>query len=166
MPGNAFHGDANLAQGAKLLVLARFRAQPDESCPEETLQFGVGLLCDRFSDSTRVYQGHAGTLNPQIVEALDLIVVGKSRPDLTLMIDVYHELEFPYEVMQSVARALKQGGRLALVEYRAEDPGVPIKRLHKMSEAQIRKEAAPHGLAHERTSDVLPWQHVVIFRKV
>ena len=85
--------------------------------------------------------------------------------DLGLMVDVYHELEFPFEVIDSLVRALKPGGRIAYVEYRAEDPRVPIKALHKMSEAQVRKEAAAHALVWERTANTLPWQHVVIFRK-
>ena len=70
-----------------------------------------------------------------------------------------------YEVMESVVRAIKPGGRVAYVEYRAEDPRVPIKALHKMSQAQVRKEAAAHALVYERTAATLPWQHVVIFRK-
>ena len=70
-----------------------------------------------------------------------------------------------YEVMQSVVRAIKPGGRVAYVEYRAEDQRVPIKALHKMSQAQVRKEAAAHALVYERTAATLPWQRVVIFRK-
>jgi precorrin-6B methylase 2 len=85
--------------------------------------------------------------------------------DLAIMVDVYHELEFPYEMMQSVVRALKPGGKVVFVEYRAEDPTVPIKELHKMSEAQVRREAAQLALDYERTAETLPWQHVVIFRK-
>ena len=85
--------------------------------------------------------------------------------DLAIMVDVYHELEFPFEVVGSLVRALKPGGRIAYVEYRLEDPRVPIKALHKMSEAQIRKEATAHALVWERTASTLPWQHVVIFRK-
>lgn len=85
--------------------------------------------------------------------------------DLALMVDVYHELEFPHEMLQRVVRALKPGGRLVLVEYRAEDAGVPIKPLHKMGEAQIRREVGRHALRWERTADTLPWQHVVVFRK-
>jgi precorrin-6B methylase 2 len=88
-----------------------------------------------------------------------------SSVDLAIMVDVYHELAFPYEVLASIIRALKPGGQLVFVEYRAEDPQVPIKALHKMSEAQIKREAAVHALAWERTVSVLPWQHVVIFRK-
>ena len=85
--------------------------------------------------------------------------------DLAIMVDVYHELEFPFEVIDSLVRALKPGGRIAYVEYRLEDPRVPIKTLHKMSEAQVRKEAAAHALVWERTASTLPWQHVVIFKK-
>jgi len=85
--------------------------------------------------------------------------------DLAIMVDVYHELEFPQEVLASVVRALRPGGRVVFVEYRAEDPKVPIKALHKMSEAQVKREAAAHPLTWERTAGGLPWQHVVIFRK-
>jgi SAM-dependent methyltransferase len=85
--------------------------------------------------------------------------------DLAVLVDVYHELAFPYEVMSSLARALKPGGRLVLVEYRGEDPAVPIKALHKMSVAQIRREMSVLPLAWERTSERLPLQHIVVFRK-
>jgi precorrin-6B methylase 2 len=85
--------------------------------------------------------------------------------DLAIMVDVYHELAFPFEVMTSLVRALKPGGQLVFVEYRAEDPKVPIKALHKMSETQIKREAAVHALVWERTVGTLPWQHCVVFRK-
>jgi SAM-dependent methyltransferase len=85
--------------------------------------------------------------------------------DLAIMVDVYHELALPYELLTSVVQALKPGGQLVFVEYRAEDPRVPIKELHKMSEAQIRREAGVHPLVWERTVGTLPWQHVVLFRK-
>lgn len=84
--------------------------------------------------------------------------------DLAIMVDVYHELEFPKEVLASIVRALKPGGRVVFVEYRGEDPNVPIKPLHKMSEMQIRREAAQQELVWERTANQLPWQHVVIFK--
>ena len=85
--------------------------------------------------------------------------------DLAIMVDVYHELAYPHEVMSSLMKALKPGGRLVFVEYKAEDPRVPIKALHKMSEAQIKREAAVFALDWERTVSTLPWQHVVVFRK-
>lgn len=86
--------------------------------------------------------------------------------DLAVMVDAYHELEFPYEVMGGVVRALKPGARLALVEFRAGDPNVPIKRLHTMTEEQVRQEMSVHALEWVSTVRDLPWQHVVVFRKL
>jgi SAM-dependent methyltransferase len=85
--------------------------------------------------------------------------------DLAVLVDVYHELAYPHEVMSSLIRALKPGGRVVLVEYRGEDPSVPIKPLHKMSEAQIRREMSVLPLTWDRTSERLPTQHIVVFRK-
>ena len=85
--------------------------------------------------------------------------------DLVLMVDVYHEFSHPYEMMQSICAALKPGGRVVFVEYRAEDPLVPIKVLHKMSETQLRKEMARLPLRWVQTLTVLPRQHIVIFAK-
>ena len=99
------------------------------------------------------------------LSAVDDVKLPASSVDLAVMVDVYHELAYPYEVLASVLKALKPGGRLVFVEYKAEDPRVPIKQLHKMSEAQIKKEAAVFPLDWERTVSTLPWQHVVVFRK-
>ena len=85
--------------------------------------------------------------------------------DLALMVDVYHELEYPYEMLAAIVRALKPGGRLVFVEFRAGDATVPIKPLHTMSEAQVRKEAAVHALEWVKTARDLPWQNAVVFRK-
>ncbi len=100
-----------------------------------------------------------------VLGAVDDVKLEAASVDVAIMVDVYHELEYPFEVMQSIVRALKPSGRVVFVEYRLEDPKVPIKLIHKMSEAQIRKEAAQHDLVYERTARTLPWQHVVIFRK-
>ena len=81
------------------------------------------------------------------------------------MVDVYHELEFPHEVLASIVRAVRPGGRVVFVEYRGEDPRVPIKALHKMTEKQVRLEAAEHALVWERTARTLPWQHVLVFKR-
>ena len=86
--------------------------------------------------------------------------------DFVIMVDVYHEFSHPYEMMEGIVKALKPGGRVAFVEYRGEDPKVPIKRLHKMTEAQVKKEAALFALKHVETYKKLPWQNVVFFRKV
>lgn len=86
--------------------------------------------------------------------------------DTMIMVDVYHEFDFPHEMIRSMIRALKPGGRIVLVEYRKEDPTVPIKEVHKMSEAQIKKEMTSHSeLEHAETIRTLPRQHIVIFRK-
>ena len=99
------------------------------------------------------------------LSAVDDVKLPASSVDLAIMVDVYHELAYPYEVMASVLKALKPGGRVVFVEYKAEDPRVPIKPLHKMSEVQIKREAAVFPLDWERTVSTLPWQHVVVFRK-
>ena len=85
--------------------------------------------------------------------------------DLVLMVDVYHEFSHPFEMMQSTCRSLKAGGRVAFVEFRAEDPKVPIKAVHKMSEAQVRKEMSVQPLEWVETINVLPWQHIIVFKK-
>jgi len=83
--------------------------------------------------------------------------------DLLFMVDVYHELEYPYEMMTRVRAALKPGGRVALIEYRAEDPEVAIKPLHKMSERQVRREMQAAGFRHLQTVRTLPLQHLIVF---
>ena len=88
-----------------------------------------------------------------------------SAIDLAFIVDAYHEFSHPREMGEALVAALKPGGLLVLIEYRAEDPRVPIKRLHKMSEAQVRKEMAAIGLEWVRTEDYLPQQHVIVFRK-
>jgi len=85
--------------------------------------------------------------------------------DLALMIDVYHEFQYPHEMLAAIVRALKPGGRLVFVEFRANDRNVPIKPLHTMTEAQVRKEAGVHALEWVNTLSTLPWQHLVIFRR-
>jgi len=86
--------------------------------------------------------------------------------DLILMVDVYHEFSFPYEMTEAMVRALKKGGRLVFVEYRKEDPKVNIKLVHKMFEKQVIKEMEPHPLRWVKTLEDLPTQHVIIFEKV
>jgi ubiquinone/menaquinone biosynthesis C-methylase UbiE len=88
-----------------------------------------------------------------------------NKMDLVLMVDVYHEFDHPYEMLDSICRSLKPDGRVAFVEYRGEDPNVPIKQLHKMSVAQVRKEAELLPLVWVATIETLPRQHVIVFRK-
>ena len=88
-----------------------------------------------------------------------------SSVDLVLMVDAYHEFSNPREMMDAIVTGLKPGGRVVLVEFRAEDPKVMIKRLHKMTEAQVRLEMDAVGLEWIATKHDLPQQHVLIFKK-
>src|SRR5204862_1981481 len=80
--------------------------------------------------------------------------------DVMLMVDVYHELAFPYETMLAIRKTLKPGARVVLVEFRMEDEKGPIKLVHKMSEEQSKKEMTAVGLTHVQTVGTLPWQHL------
>jgi ubiquinone/menaquinone biosynthesis C-methylase UbiE len=85
--------------------------------------------------------------------------------DLALMVDAYHEFEYPKEMMSAIVEALKPNGRVVLLEYRGENPLIPIKPLHKMTQRQVKKEMAIVGLKWQQTKDVLPQQHIMIFGK-
>jgi SAM-dependent methyltransferase len=85
--------------------------------------------------------------------------------DLALMVDAYHEFSHPKEVMVGIFQALKPGGKVVLVEYRGENPFIPIKGLHKMTQRQVKKEMQAVGLNWVETKDFLPQQHVMIFEK-
>jgi len=85
--------------------------------------------------------------------------------DLALIVDAYHEFSHPREMMEGLLGALRPGGRVVLLEYRAEDPSIPIKPLHKMTEAQVRRELEAAGLRHVETKDFLPRQHFLVFEK-
>lgn len=85
--------------------------------------------------------------------------------DLILLVDVYHEFDHPVEMLTAMRAALKPDGRIALVEYKAEDPRIPIKPIHKMSEAQARREFETLGYTWERTISTLPWQHLIFFKR-
>jgi ubiquinone/menaquinone biosynthesis C-methylase UbiE len=83
--------------------------------------------------------------------------------DKVLMVDVYHEFSFPKEMIFSIKKALRPGGKIYLIEYRAEDANVPIKRVHKMSERQAAKELEAAGFWLEKNISNLPWQHCLVF---
>ena len=147
---------------------------------------GAGTGFFSFPIAERVPQGKVLAVDIQ-QEMLDLIeskkaagqganivtVLGTERDpglepgsvDLILLVDAYHEFSYPREMGLAMAAALRPNGRLVLIEYRAEDPSVPIKRLHKMSVKQARKEMEALGLELERNKKILPQQHFMIFRK-
>ena len=88
-----------------------------------------------------------------------------SSLDLAFMVDVYHELLYPREMLQNIRRALRPGGKLLLLEYKMEDPSVPIKTLHKMSVNQVTRELSANGFTLSYKGDFLPLQHLLIFEK-
>lgn len=85
--------------------------------------------------------------------------------DMTLIVDAYHEFSHPREMLTAIRRATRPGGQLVLVEYRGEDPSIPIKRLHTMTEAQAIAEAEAAGWRFVENRDVLPQQHLLVFEK-
>lgn len=85
--------------------------------------------------------------------------------DLILLVDVYHEFSHPEQMLAAMRRSLKPGGLIVLVEFRAEDPKVPIKKLHKMTKAQVNKELTANGFKLVKEFDGLPWQHMMFFGK-
>jgi ubiquinone/menaquinone biosynthesis C-methylase UbiE len=89
----------------------------------------------------------------------------EEKVDLALMVDVYHEMSNPEASLRGIRKALKPGGKLVLVEFRAEDPEVPIKPEHKMTVAQVKKEIEPQGFRFETVHDFLPWQHIIVFER-
>ena len=86
--------------------------------------------------------------------------------DLAIMVDVYHELSWPKEIIRSISSSLKPTGRILLIEYRGEDPAVPIKPVHKMTVAQVNKEMRIHGFEPDMKGDFLPIQHFLLYKKI
>ena len=106
------------------------------------------------------------------IQNIETVLASKTNPnipadsvDVVLLVDAYHEFSHPREVMAAVSKGLKPGGRVILVEYRGEDRKVPIKRLHKMTQQQAKKELNAVGLRWQRTDQYLPQQHVMVFTK-
>ena len=89
----------------------------------------------------------------------------RAAVDVILMVDVYHEFDHPFEMVEAMCQSLKPGGRIVFVEFRGEDPNVPIKLVHKLTAAQVRKEMSIHPLDWVETIGTLPQQHIVVFRK-
>jgi tRNA A58 N-methylase Trm61 len=85
--------------------------------------------------------------------------------DVILLVDVYHEFSEPQKMLRHMRESLKPDGRLVLLEYRAEDPNVPIRPEHKMTVAQVKAELEPEGFRMDRAIETLPRQHILIFRK-
>lgn len=112
----------------------------------------------------RVEKSELKTVEPVLGTVADTCLP-EGKMDLILLVDVYHEIDRPVQMLASIRKSLADKGRLVLVEFRAEDPKVPIKKLHKMSKAQIRKELSANGFKVVEEFDGLPWQHVMFFEK-
>ena len=107
-----------------------------------------------------------GADNIALVEgSIDGINLPPDSIDLAYIVDAYHEFSHPFEMGRSIFEALKPGGQLVLIEYRAEDDAVPIKRLHKMTARQVNKEMQVLGFELLKSIDLLPQQHFMVFTK-
>lgn len=145
---------------------------------------GTGYFSFRISPLVPKGQVLAVDVQPEMIEILNFLknenqahnvapILGSSTDpqlpeasvDLALMVDAYHEFEYPKEMMLAIAHSLKPGGRVALVEYRGENPLIPIKALHKMTQRQVRRELEQVGLVWQETHEDLPQQHVLVFQK-
>ena len=130
---------------------------------------GSVLAVDIQSEMLRLLQARAAEANIENIQTLLGTQTDPKLPpdsvDLVLCVDVYHELSRPAEILKAVHAALKPSGQIVLVEFRAEDPEVPIKPLHKMSKAQILKELEANDYQLAREFDGLPWQHMMFFEQ-
>ena len=145
---------------------------------------GTGYFAFRFARVVREGKVYAVDLQPEMLAILEKrkkelnaenvtgirgAETGVNLPansvDVIFFADVYHEFSHPREMMESIVKALKPGGRVVQIEYRGEDPNVPIKRVHKMTVAQCRKEMAVVGLVWKETKDFLPRQHFIVYEK-
>jgi ubiquinone/menaquinone biosynthesis C-methylase UbiE len=128
--------------------------------------YAVEIQAEYFEDLAARAEaaGIAARIEPVLGTVIDPRL-GEDRLDWILRVDVYHEFSHPEYMLRALRRALKDEGLLVLVEFRLEDPSVPIKRLHKMSKEQILKELPPNGLRLVREFDQLPRQHVMFFER-
>jgi ubiquinone/menaquinone biosynthesis C-methylase UbiE len=164
-------------------VVSAMNLQPTDT----VVDLGAGTGYFTFRVSQKVPQGKvlAVDVQPEMIKLLEdnkkakgitnveAILGTETDPklparsvDVLFMVDVYHELLYPREVMQKVVESLKPGGRVILIEYRGEDKDVPIKALHKTTQEQLKKELAAVGLSWKETKDFLPWQHFIVFTVV
>lgn len=130
---------------------------------------GRVLAVDIQPQMLRLLQSRAAGAKITNVEPIHGSVVDPKLPagevDLILCVDVYHEFSHPQHMLEKMREALAPGGQVVLVEFRAEDPKVPIKPLHKMSKKQVLKELPPNGFKLVREFDDLPWQHMMFFER-
>jgi len=134
-------------------VGAKGRVYASDLQPEMLKMLAARLARERITNVTAV---HGAADDPKLPAA---------SLDLVLMVDVYHEFSEPQKMLRGLRAALKPDGRLVLLEYRKEDPDVPIRFEHKMSVAEARVELEAEGLMLSKVDDRLPRQHILIFAK-
>jgi ubiquinone/menaquinone biosynthesis C-methylase UbiE len=145
---------------------------------------GTGYLSFRIASQLSQGKVFAIDIQPEMLDIIDFlkkennitnvepVLATATNPnlapasiDLALIVDAYHEFEYPQEVIQEISKALKPGGRVVLVEYRGENPFILIKALHKMTQRQVKKEMQAVGLVWRETKNFLPQQHFMVFEK-
>lgn len=152
--------DIGAGSGVISLMMAREVGETGKVIAVDIQQDMLDLLSDKILNKD--------IKNVELVLATEMSSNLKPESvDLAIMVDVYHEFAYPYETMLDLSKAIKPGGRVAFVEYRREDPKVLIKPVHKMSEAQVKKEInqPEFGLTWKETIKSLPRQHIVVFEK-
>lgn len=111
---------------------------------------------------TRARQAKLFNIRPVLGTVIDpRLPVGEV--DLVFCVDVYHEFSHPEQMLTRIRKSLRPTGQIVLAEFRGEDLAVPIKPLHKMTKAQVRRELEPNGFTLQREFDQLPWQHLMFF---
>jgi len=135
------------------------RVGPEGLVYGEDIQQG---MLDQLQRNMR--ERHIANVKP-VLGTIEDPKLPRNAVDLVLLVDVYHEFSEPEKMLDRIRESLKPGGRLVLLEYRGEDPKVPIKPEHKMTVKQVRAEVEPEGYRFEQSIEVLPEQHIIVFRK-
>jgi ubiquinone/menaquinone biosynthesis C-methylase UbiE len=130
---------------------------------------GKAYAVDISKEMLAIVKGRIGKFKTEnvipVLSTITDVKLPENSVDCVLIVDAYHEFSHPREMTLSILKALKPGGRLVLIEYRLEDPKVPIKRLHKMTQAQSQKEMKAIGFDWKETRDMLPQQHFMVYLK-
>ncbi len=158
IPKGGVVGDVGAGVGYYSLKLAK-RVGPEGKVYANDIQQGmIDMLRQNMATQ------HVTNIIP-ILGAVNDPRLPKDALDLVMLVDVYHEFSKPVEMIDRIRDSLKPGGRLILLEYRAEDPAVPIRPEHKMSVKTVRQELEPQGLKFQKSIEKLPWQHIIIFTR-
>jgi len=156
--------DLGCGSGYYTLTLAR-AVRGHNDAGDQGKVIGVEIQEEYFADlRQRIAKAELDNIELHIGTVADP-KLPESSCDMIFLVDVYHEFSHPEHMLQNMRRALKPNGVLVLLEFRAEDPNVPIRPLHKMSKAQIMKELPVNGYKLVREYDGLPWQHMMFFAR-